>query len=95
VASTQTLTLQLQVLHRVSSLLNILVLKSVLCNSHTIQEEMAMDQHRDRMVINKPEFVSFSKNIRSFLGTIIRSAAGRKEMYQMKLKSIMKVHTTS
>lgn len=53
-----------------------------------------MDQHRDRMVINKPEFVSFSKNI-SFLGTIIRSAAGRKEMYQMKLKSIMKVHTTS
>jgi len=56
---------------------------------------MAMDQHRDRMVINKPEFVSFSKNIRSFLGTIIRSAAGRKEMYQMKLKSIMKVHTTS
>lgn len=93
-ASTQTLTLQLQVLHRVSSLLNILVLKSVLCNSHTIQEEMAMNQHRDRMVINKPEFVSFSKNI-SFLGTIIRSAAGRKEMYQMKLKSIMKVHTTS
>lgn len=56
---------------------------------------MAMDQRRDRMVINKPEFVSFSKNIRSFLGTIIRSAAGRKEMYQMKLKSIMKIHTTS
>lgn len=54
-----------------------------------------MDQRRDRMVINKPEFVSFSKNIRSFLGTIIRSAAGRKEMYQMKLKSIMKIHTTS